>query len=110
MFASEFRKYPISFPYPFTEEDELSMALPAGYSLEEAPYRRKAELPYAGYEISSVAEDGHLVTKRALRFSGLQFPPEKYEELRNFFAVVQKGDQGHAVLRLDGKEKAQIAH
>jgi hypothetical protein len=103
----EFRRYPISLPYPFTEEDELNMKLPDGYTVEVPPYRRKAGLSYAAYEIASVVEDDHLVTKRKLRFDGLQLPPDKYEELRNFFSVVQKGDEGHAVLRLAGQEKAQ---
>ena len=67
--------------------------------MEVPPYRRKAGLSYAGYEISSAVEDRQLVTRRNLRFEELQLPPEKYEELKNFFTIVQKGDDGHAVLR-----------
>jgi len=107
MFISQFRKYPISFPYPFTEEDELSMTLPEGYGVEEPPYHRKAGLSYAGYEITSTVEERRLVTKRQLRFEGSEFPPDKYEELKNFFSVVQKGDEGHAVLRPEAEQKAQ---
>jgi hypothetical protein len=51
--------------------------------------------------------DRQLVTKRKLRFDGMQLPPDHYEELKNFFSVVQKGDEGHAVLRLEGEAKAQ---
>ncbi|MBZ5504236.1 MAG: DUF3857 and transglutaminase domain-containing protein [Acidobacteriia bacterium] len=107
MFTSQFRRYPISFPYPFTEEDELSMTLPEGYRVEEPPYHRKAGLAYAGYEITSTVDERRLVTKRKLRFEGLELPPDKYEELKNFFSIVQKGDEGHAVLRPEGEEKAQ---
>jgi hypothetical protein len=83
------------------------MNLPEGYKVEDPPYRRKAGLSYAGYEISFVVEDRQLVTKRKLRFDGMQLPPDQYEELKNFFSVVQKGDGGHAVLRLEGEGKAQ---
>jgi len=107
MFISQFRRYPISFPYPFTEDDELTMKLPEGYQVEEPPYRRKAGLSYAGYEISAAVGDRQLITKRKLHFEGAQLPPEKYEELRNFFSVVQKGDEGHAVLQMERTEKAQ---
>jgi len=107
MFTSQFRRYPISFPYPFTEADELDLKWPEGYALEEPPYRRKAGLSYAGYEISTVAEDRRLITKRKLHLDGQQFPPEKYEELRNFFAIVQKGDGGQAVLQGEMAQKAQ---
>jgi Transglutaminase-like superfamily/Domain of Unknown Function with PDB structure (DUF3857) len=106
-FTSQIRLYPIAFPYPFAEVDELDLKIPEGYALEEPPYRRKAALSYAGYEISTVFQDGQLITLRKLRLDGLQFPPDKYEELRNFFSVVQKGDGGQAVLRIGATEKAQ---
>src|SRR5215472_1342201 len=57
MFVHPGRVYPIVFPYPFTETDEVDIKLPEGYSLEAPPYRRKAGLSYAAYEISSVLQD-----------------------------------------------------
>jgi hypothetical protein len=107
MFTSQSRRYPIAFPYPFAEDDEVSMQLPEGYVVEEPPYRRKAGLSYAGYEISSAIEERKLVTRRTMRLDGLQFPPEKYEELKNFFSIVQRGDGGQAVLRQPGEPKAE---
>lgn len=107
MFTSQFRRYPISFPYPFAEEDELTMDLPEGYEVEEPPYRRKAGLSYAGYEISFAVEGHQLTAARQFHLTGTQFPPEKYDELKNFFSIVQKGDEGHAVLQRGQNEKAQ---
>jgi hypothetical protein len=107
IFTSQIRRYPVNFPYPFTEEDELVMKLPEGYGVEAPPYRRKAGLSYAGYEISSVVEDRQLITRRKLRFEGSLVPLEKYEELRNFFSVVQKGDGDQAVLRPENELKAE---
>jgi hypothetical protein len=99
MFTSQFRRYPITFAFPFTEDDELAVELPAGYAVEEPPYRRKINLAYAGFEISSQLKDRKLITERELDFKKTELPPENYEELKNFFSVVQKGDEGHAVLR-----------
>ena len=99
MFVHEGRIYPIVFAYPFAETDEVAIKLPEGYSLEAPPYRRKAGLSYAGYEVSSSLEQNQLVTKRSLHVDGLSFPPEKYDELKNFFSVVQAGDGGQAVFR-----------
>jgi hypothetical protein len=101
MFTSQFRRYPITFPFPFTEDDELTVELPAGYAVEEPPYRRKIDLAYARYKISSEVKDHKLITARELDFKGTELPPEKYEELKNFFSVVRKGDEDHAVLRRD---------
>lgn len=99
MFVHEGRVYPIVFPYPFTENDEVDIKLPEGYFLEAPPYRRKAGLSYAGYEISSSLQDNQLITRRSFHVDGLTFPPEKYDELKNFFGIVQAGDGGQAVFR-----------
>jgi len=107
MFTSQFRRYPISFPYPFAEDDELTMDLPEGYEVEEPPYRRKAGLSYAGYEISFAIDGRQLTAGRKLHVNGTQFPSEKYDELKNFFSIVQKGDEGHAVLQRGQNEKAE---
>ena len=52
-------------------------------------------------------EDRQLITRRKLRFEGSLMPLEKYEELRNFFSVVQKGDGDQAVLRPESELKTQ---
>ena len=77
MFVHQGRVYPIVFSYPFVENDEVDIKLPEGYSLEAPPYRRKAGLSYAGYEISSVLQGNQLITKRTFHLDGLIFPPEK---------------------------------
>jgi Transglutaminase-like superfamily len=101
MFTPDSRRYPIVFSYPFSEMDQITLQLPAGYTMEAAPFSRKAGLPYAAYEISSSVDPKQVVTQRTLRFDGLTFPPEKYFELRNFFSIVQAGDDGHAVLKME---------
>ena len=96
LFVHNSRTYPIVFSYPFTEKDEVDIQLPDGFAIEAPPYRRKAGLSYAGYEVASSSEGNQLVTKRSLRLDGLLFPPEQYFELKNFFNIVQAGDGGHA--------------
>ncbi len=98
MFTHVMRRYPVVFPYPFSESDETTFKLPEGFSMEAAPYRRKAGLSYAAYEIASEVDGKQLSIKRNLRLDGLNFPPEKYSELKGFFSVVQAGDEGQAVL------------
>ena len=102
MFTAASRRYPIVFPYPFAESDEVTIKLPAGYSMEQPPYRRKAGLSFANYEIQSIAGEHQLATKRSLRFKEMRFPPEQYDELKNFFKVVLAGDGGQAVLHAGG--------
>ncbi len=99
VFTPVYRAYPYAFAFPFTEADQVTLELPQGYSMEAAPYRRKAGLSYASYEISSTLDANVLVTNRSLRFDGFRFPQEKRVELKGFFDVVQAGDGGQAVLR-----------
>lgn len=99
MFVQDSRRFPIVFPYPFSETDQITIELPAGFAMEAAPFHRKAGLAYAAYEISSSMDDKRLVTERSLAVDGFTFPPEKYFELRNFFSIVQAGDEGRAILQ-----------
>ena len=107
MFAHDGRRHPIVFPYPFAETDEVTIKLPSGYSLEVPPYRRKAGLAYAGYEISSSLQGDQLITKRALHFDNVYFEPDEYSGLKGFFNIVQAGDNGQAVLQPQPTANAQ---
>lgn len=99
IFTSDFRRYPVSFMYPFDEADEVNIKLPDGYSLEVLPYRRKAGLSYAGYETVSSMADNTLTTRRNLHLDGLLFPPEQFSELRGFFSIALAGDAGQFILQ-----------
>jgi hypothetical protein len=105
-FNSSSRIYPYSFSYPFTESDQVTLILPDGYSMEVPPFRRKAGLSYASYEIASSLDGNTLVTKRSLRFDAFRFEQDKRVELKGFFDIVHAGDGGQAVLRAsDAQEK-----
>ncbi|HJX85662.1 MAG TPA: hypothetical protein VJ723_15085, partial [Candidatus Angelobacter sp.] len=99
MFLPEFRQYPIVFSYPFAEQDEFMIKLPDGYSVEAAPYHRKAGLAYGGYEIGSSMQDNQLTVQRTLRLDRMRFQSDEYLELKGFFAIVQAGDGEQAVLQ-----------
>lgn len=98
----ETRRFPLAFPYPFAESDEITMQLPKGYSLEQPPYRRKAALAVGGYEISNRVneEETELIVQRTLRLGASTFPVEQYPDLQTFFKVVLAGDTGQAILRV----------
>ncbi len=98
MFRSMVRTYPVVFSYPFSEQDELTLTLPEGYSLEVAPYRRKTGLSYAGYETESSFTKNELTVKRVLHVDRPKVAIEDYLQLKEFFDVVLKGDEGQAVL------------
>ncbi len=107
MFTPQFRQYPIVLPFPFTEQDEFTVKLPEGYAVEVAPFRRKAGLSFAGYEIASSQQDNQLTVKRTLRVDRMRFEPDEYLQFKEFFAIVQAGDGEQAVLQSAASSPAQ---
>lgn len=106
-FAHGQRKYPIYFPYPFTENDTVSLQVPAGFTLESIPQKEDAQLPFARYQNVSNFDGVKFISQRQLAFNGIFFPVEKYSELKSFFGKVQAGDEQQAVLHVGGNTSAQ---
>src|SRR5262249_33855945 len=97
-FAHAQRKYPVYFPYPFTDSDSVTIKVPAGFTLESVPPAQDAKLPYARYQNVSQFDGMQLRTQRQLAFNGIYFDVDKYSELKSFFGKVQTGDEQQAVL------------
>lgn len=106
-FAHSQRKYPVYFPYPFTDNDVVTMKIPQGFTLESAPKPEDAKLPYARYQNVSNFDGLQLVTQRQLAFNAIYLPLDKYSELKSFFGKVQAGDEQQAVLHAGGSTSAQ---
>lgn len=92
------RKYPVYFPYPFAEQDYVSIEVPSGFSLESVPQQQDASLKYARYQSVSQFDGTRLIMQRRLAFNGIYVPLDKYSELKDFFSKVKTGDEQQAVL------------
>lgn len=101
------RKYPLYFPYAYTETDVINIKLPSGYSIEGAPKDADARLPYAAYQNINTTDSGNLVMQRRLLFNGIFIDTKQYPEVKDFFSKVQAGDEQQAVLRVGGTTSAQ---
>src|SRR5947209_675714 len=98
-FNHETRKYPLYFPFAFSELDTISFKLPAGFTAESVPAKDDALLPYARYHNTSQLADGQLVTTRTLLFNGIFFETDKFPNLKAFFSKVQALDEQQAVFQ-----------
>jgi phosphopantetheinyl transferase (holo-ACP synthase) len=105
-FAHGQRKYPIYFPYPFTDNDTVILQVPTGLTPESIPQKEDAQLPFARYQNVSNFDGTKLISQRQLAFNGIFFPVEKYSDLKTFFGKVQAGDEQQAVLH-GGSTSAQ---
>lgn len=105
MFSSSGRKYPVYFHYPWMELDEITINLPAGFSLDNAD----APAPFSGGQISEykpslkVTKDGRtLFYTREFVFGkggNILFPVESYSALKTYFDVVNKQDNHTVTLK-----------
>jgi len=98
LFSTSNRKYPVYFHYPWSEEDNVTINIPAGFTLDNAD----APLPFSGGPVSDykpslgVTTDGKsLVYKRKFFFGGggyILFPVNSYAQIKNFFDILNKQD------------------
>jgi uncharacterized protein DUF3857 len=105
LFSGSERKFPIYFNYPWSEEDQVTIELPAGYSLENA------DAPVGGnaggiseYKPSmAVTTDGRkLIYKRKFFFGGaktLLFPVNSYSDLKTYFDSIHHSDNHTVTLK-----------
>jgi hypothetical protein len=98
LFTTSTRKFPIYFHYPWSEEDSVTIELPAGYQLDaaDAPGALNAE-GVSQYDVKiSITSDGRKLTyKRKFSFGGggvVLFTPQQYGPLKELFDVVHKSD------------------
>ena len=105
MFVTAGRKYPIYFQFPWSEDDQVEIDIPAGYALDNAD----APAPFGSGKISeykpglSVTSDGKmLVYRRTFFFGGgdsVLFPLEAYPALKNYFEQLHKQDNHSLALK-----------
>lgn len=105
LFDSSARRYPIYFHYPWSEEDEVQIALPQGYALDnpDAPAPFKSP-PISEYLPSAaITKDGKtLIYKRSFFFGGggnIMFPVSSYNQLKVFFDNLHKQDNHTITLK-----------
>jgi hypothetical protein len=106
VFKHSERKFPVYFPYAFTESDKVSIKLPAGFSVESVPQNQTAQLGFAGYQNVAQLAGQQLVTQRILQVNGIFFKLDMYPQVKDFFSKVQAGDEQQAVLK-GGRTNAQ---
>ena len=98
------RKFPVYYHYAFTESDHINLKLPEGYTLETLASPQRAGTKFARYTTNAGTTGSYVNLDRSLKFNGVFFQPDRYEELRDFFAKVQAGDELQTVVRQSAAE------
>lgn len=94
------RKYPVYFPYPFTEVDTVIIKLPEGVQVENFPEPQSAKPPFGQYTNASKFVERQIISSRSLTLNQFFFNSGMYPDLKVFFDKVNAGDEAQTVLRL----------
>lgn len=109
LFPTSTRLHPIYFSYPWSEEDEVSIELPAGFALDnpDAPAPFGAQ-ELSRYEVKILASKDQrtLIYKRNFFFGGggkdlsrLFYPATSYGQLKSYFDLLHKQDNHTITLK-----------
>jgi len=103
-YVSSTRKYDVLMKYPWSEVEDVSIELPAGYGLDQsdAPGSLGFE-PVGSYGVKILKMDKRLLYHREFTFGkngGFYFPVTSYPVLRKVFAAIHDGDSHLLTLKV----------
>ncbi|MGH9936425.1 MAG: DUF3857 domain-containing transglutaminase family protein [Blastocatellia bacterium] len=108
LFPTNTRKHDVYFYYPWAEEDDIVIDLPAGYALDNAEQPGDLSFGDLGHykiKIGVTQDQRTLSYKRQFRFEGMVFPKETYPNLKRAFDAVHQVDN-HAITLKQGATTA----
>jgi hypothetical protein len=93
------RKVPINLDETMQEQDDYSITLPAGYTVDEIPDPVKLDLGFASYESSSNVKDNVLHYTRTYTVREVTLPADRYKDVQKMSGVIAADEQSRAVLK-----------
>jgi hypothetical protein len=93
------RKVPINLDETMQEQDDYSITLPAGYTVDEIPDPVKLDLGFASYESSSNVKDNVLHYTRTYIVREVTLPADRYKDVQKMSGVIAADEQSRAVLK-----------
>lgn len=98
-FRQTARKYPVYFPYPYREFDDIVITLPEGLAPEVRPAPRQTKNDFSEYSLVCAQETPtKLHIQRDLIIKKSYFALDQYAALKAFFDAVRTDDEAQIVL------------
>ncbi|HWW61344.1 MAG TPA: DUF3857 domain-containing protein [Thermoanaerobaculia bacterium] len=102
-FSAEARRNPIYYSYAHRYEDDITLHMPEGYSVESIPQPLKMDLGGAAYSTQYANANGTLTLKRSMAINTVLIGADNYKVLRSFYSRVANADQETVVLKKAAK-------
>jgi hypothetical protein len=107
-FTANVRKYDVYFPYPYSEQDDVTIDLPAGFKLENAdmPGTLKDGQGIGSHESAAGTTNDGKTLKYTRKFSFgnggfIRFPAGSYAAVKGLFDAFNKADVHQLTLRAE---------
>lgn len=97
-FTSAQRVNDVYFHYPYQEDDDTSIQLPAGYKVESFPKVTTVTQGAIQYSIVASTQGNTVHLTREFKVKGVDFPTKYYSTVRAIFDAVKAGDANDMVL------------
>lgn len=98
-FTDDERVLPVFYNYPYTENDSLSIELPATYNVDALPEPVALDTDFGSYRVTCTVQDDLLIYQRHLSINQREIPAASYEDLKSFFQAVVRTDKAQVVLK-----------
>jgi hypothetical protein len=99
MFEHANRVHPVYFAYPFQKSDDVTVELPAGWTVSSLPKNQDKDAKAAEYVLKLEGKGNVVHLTRTLRSDLFMIPKDTYPSLRSFFQIVRSGDEQQVVLQ-----------
>jgi len=107
VFTSATRVNDVYFGYPYQVSDDVTVQVPAGYTVEGLPKPQTLSARSGTYSISATQEGSSMRLKRRLVVEQFYVPVSDYAQLRSFFSSVRTSDEEEVVLQAQTNAPAQ---
>ncbi len=87
----------------YTQKDQVIIDLPAGYIAESLPESTDIQSDFGSYKMTCEISANQLIYNRVYEVNAYNLPPDRYQDMFDFFNQVKKSDKAKAVLVKDKK-------
>jgi hypothetical protein len=93
------RKNPFEIQRGYYDRDDISISLPAGFSIESAPQNFELNTKYGEYKTEVIKKDNsNLIYKRSIFIKKGLYKNTEYDEYRLFMEQISKNDNAKIIL------------
>ena len=99
LFVHEKRENPVDLHFPYIVKDNVTLTLPADFTVESVPKDAQIPLPkFAEFDAKYKGKDTTYVYGRVMAVANTLYEKDEYPQLKDFFAKSNAQDQQQAVL------------